>query len=598
MKISRVYSNRPKEFELIDFNDDALSVVMGEIRLPENLNKDVHNLGKTTLGKLLDFCFLARKHPSFFLFKHEDIFEDYIFYMEIIVSLESFLTVKRSVKNASKVSFMFHNEKKQNYSELPPSDWDHSEVSFEKARRILDSHLSLIDVKPWSFRKGIGYLVRGQDDYQDVFKLKKFASKDRDWKPFLAHVLGFDSEIVIDHYDKEEALQKKEDEEQIVKNELGGSIDDLSAISGMLLLSRREADEKQSLLDSFDFEQQDKKTVEDLVNDIDLQISSLNRQRYSLVRENTKITKSLEVDKVVFNPESAEALFGEAGVVFPGQLKKDYQQLMEFNKAITTERAKYLRKERKEIELSIAEINQQLAALGENRVKTLNFLTDDKVFDKYKYITNELVELRATIRVLEEKEVYLKKLQQLRAEIRELKDDIKEVQEKVEQDVELQNSTSDSQFSDIRLFFSEIVDSVISKKALLKVFVNSKGHMQFSAEILDATGRTTSADDGHTYRKLLCIAFDLAVLRAHSGGSFPKFVYHDGVFESLDDRKKRSLIEVIRQYSDSGIQCIISAIDSDLPAGATPGEIFSSKEVVLTLHDEGVSGRLFKISEW
>ncbi|MFB8370358.1 DUF2326 domain-containing protein [Pseudarthrobacter sp. NPDC055928] len=39
----------------------------------------------------------------------------------------------------------------------------------------------------------------------------------------------------------------------------------------------------------------------------------------------------------------------------------------------------------------------------------------------------------------------------------------------------------------------------------------------------------------------MCMAFDLAVLSAHLGSGFPRFVYHDGAFESLDSRKKRSL---------------------------------------------------------
>ena len=60
MKLSRLYSNKPELFEPVEFVQD-LNVVMAEIRLPENRNKDTHNLGKTTLGRLLDFGFLAKK---------------------------------------------------------------------------------------------------------------------------------------------------------------------------------------------------------------------------------------------------------------------------------------------------------------------------------------------------------------------------------------------------------------------------------------------------------------------------------------------------------------------------------------------------------
>ena len=114
-----------------------------------------------------------------------------------------------------------------------------------------------------------------------------------------------------------------------------------------------------------------------------------------------------------------------------------------------------------------------------------------------------------------------------------------------------------------------------------------------------SSGNETSADLGHTYRKLLCIAFDLAVLRAHLDNKFPRFVFHDGVFESLDNRKKENLLAVIRQYASLGIQPIITLIDSELPKrGEKDGPVFEANEIILTLHDENDQGRLFKMKAW
>ncbi|MGY4428478.1 uncharacterized protein YydD (DUF2326 family) [Bradyrhizobium sp. F1.13.1] len=139
---------------------------------------------------------------------------------------------------------------------------------------------------------------------------------------------------------------------------------------------------------------------------------------------------------------------------------------------------------------------------------------------------------------------------------------------------------------------------MLDRKALLSVAVNQQGHLDFRAEILDEAGNTTSADLGHTYRKLLCVAFDLAVLRAHIDEPFPRFAYHDGVLESLDDRKKENLIAVLRRYTDIGLQCLITLIDSDLPPRSVDEPVFSSEEIVLLLHDQDVSGRLFKMPTW
>ena len=90
----------------------------------------------------------------------------------------------------------------------------------------------------------------------------------------------------------------------------------------------------------------------------------------------------------------------------------------------------------------------------------------------------------------------------------------------------------------------------------------------------------------------------MAILRSRLDDKFPRFVYHDGVFESLDDRKKENLLTVIRRYTTIGIQSIITLIDSDLPVRASGESVFDPSEVVLVLHDEDESGRLFKMKAW
>jgi uncharacterized protein YydD (DUF2326 family) len=91
----------------------------------------------------------------------------------------------------------------------------------------------------------------------------------------------------------------------------------------------------------------------------------------------------------------------------------------------------------------------------------------------------------------------------------------------------------------------------------------------------------------------------MAVLRANLEKRAPRFVYHDGVFESLDDRKKLNLLAVMREYASFGLQFVITLIDSELPAPAKGDEsIFADEEIVLRLHDEGPEGRLFKMAAW
>ncbi len=575
-----------------------MNVVMAEIRLPENRGKDTHNLGKTTLGRLLDFGFLAKRDPKFFLFKHSDLFKEFIFFLEIELEDASFVTIRRSVKEATKISFKRHQAGHQDLSGLALTEWDHVNMPFERARELLDGVLDWRAIKPWAYRKGLGYLLRSQDDFRDVFHLRKFAAAHSDWKPFLAHVLGFDAQLIVEHYEKEEQLSKKQAIAQTIKNELGGSIEDISKIEGILLLKQKEAEKKQTLLDAFDFRTQDKDSTKQLVDDIDVKIASLNAERYSYNQTKKKIISSLEEDQILFNPDEAQRLFEEAGVLFKGQIKKDFQQLIDFNRAITDERRGYLQEEREEVEAELKRINAELNFLGKKRSEMLSFLSETDIFGKYKQVSDEMVILRADITSLERQRGFLHRLQELRKEIRALTEERGNLQAQIEANVEKQNSDQDSLFSAIRVFFNEIVEEVIDRKALLSVSPNQLGHLEFKAEILDESGNATSADLGHTYRKLLCIAFDLAVLRAHLDEKYPRFVYHDGVFESLDDRKKENLLAIIRRYAELGLQPIITLIDSDLPVRAGDQPVFSSDEIVITLHDEGEKGRIFKMRAW
>lgn len=598
MKLSRLYSNKPELFEPVDFAP-GLNVIMAEIRQPENRTKDTHNLGKTTLGRLLDFVFLAKRDPKFFLFKHNELFKSFIFFLEIELEDASFVTIRRGVEEATKISFKRHEAGHQDLSVLPAVEWDHLNMPFERARELLDGLLDLRAIKPWAYRKGLGYLLRSQEDFRDVFHLRKFAAAHSDWKPFLAHILGFDAQLVLKHYKKEEQLAEKQAIAQTIKHELGGSVQDISKIEGILLLKQKEAEKKQTLLDAFDFRTQDKDSTKQLVDGVDERIASLNAERYSLNQNKKKIITSLEEDQILFNPDEAQRLFEEAGVLFNGQVKKDFQQLIEFNRAITDERRSYLQEEREEIEAELKRVNAELNTLGKKRSEMLSFLSETDIFGKYKQVSDEMVILRADITSLERQRGFLHRLQDLRTEIRALTEERGNLQTQIEANVEKQNSDQNSLFSAIRVFFNEIVEEVIDRKALLSVSPNQLGHLEFKAEILDETGNATSADLGFTYRKLLCIAFDLSVLRAHLDDKYPRFVYHDGVFESLDDRKKENLLAIIRRYADLGLQPIITLIDSDLPSRAVEDEpVFSSDEVVITLHDEGAQGRIFKMKTW
>lgn len=599
MKLSRLYTNLPDLFPAINFRS-GLNAVLAVIKLPENKRKDTHNLGKSTLIRLIDFCFLSKKKTDLFLFKHADRFADFVFFLEIETAPGHFLTIRRSVAHATQIAFKHHAAHGQDFSALPLDHWDHIAPSFDKARELLDSFLGWTPLSThWSYRQLMGYLLRSQDDYQEVFQLRKFVGRHKEWKPFLARLLGFDDGQITALYEQEDLLEEKRREAQTLRHSLGFSDGDLARVEGVILVKERDIESRQKLLDTFDFNQADFQHTQELVSHTDVRIAELNQRRYTLVKNQKKIEDSLGDDDHRLNVNATQQLFEEAGVLFPAQLKQDFEQLLRFNQSISEERTTLLREELQDINKELQTVNAELVQLSEERSQQLKFLAETDVFDKYKAISSELTEIKASVADLHHQKDNLLKLDALRKEIQQASLDCEQLRGNVEANVCAQ-SDKDSLYSRIRIYFDEIIEKVIDRKAILSVSLNNEGHLEFKAEILDTVGNATSADAGHTYRKLLCVAFDLAILRAHLdlGETFPRFVFHDGIFETLDNRKKENLLAVLHQYADLGLQPVVTAIDSDLPPRPDSAPFFSSDEIILSLDDQGDNGRLFKMPAW
>ena len=146
MRLRRLYSNLDHYFTPIQFND-GLNVVLAEIRLPENKSKSSHNLGKSTLARVIDFCLLGSANKDHFFKKREDLFGEFVFFLEIELLDGSFLTIRRAAANASKVSFSVSPTTQPDLTSLPEDDWSHFELPFAKAKPLLDGYLDLRDIR-------------------------------------------------------------------------------------------------------------------------------------------------------------------------------------------------------------------------------------------------------------------------------------------------------------------------------------------------------------------------------------------------------------------------------------------------------------------
>ncbi|MFY7763660.1 DUF2326 domain-containing protein [Yersinia enterocolitica] len=150
-------------------------------------------------------------------------------------------------------------------------------------------------------------------------------------------------------------------------------------------------------------------------------------------------------------------------------------------------------------------------------------------------------------------------------------------------------------YKTIKENFASFVKLVLDKDGRISTEQNGEGNLVFHAGFVNGDFNFTSESDGCSYKKILCMGYDLAVNLAYANKNFIRFIYHDGGLETLDSRKKLEFLKYVRSIPGLyGTQYILTVIDSDLPEGFS----FNNEEIVLKLHDNGDNGLLFKMPSW
>lgn len=602
MQISRVYSNKPDIFAPIEFNCEEnatrLNIIYGEVRHPSDQKRDSHNLGKTTLLHLIDFLLLKGTSPEHFLVRNKERFEDFVFFVELALRAGDFATVRRGAGNPNRVAMTRHLEAGLELVAAADDAWDHPDLSRDDAVRLLDGWLDLAILKPYDFRKAITYFLRAQGDYGDELQLQKFsAGKDRDWKPFVAHLFGFNETPVIRKYELDDNIGKLKSQLAERQAEVQFKEDQLPELTARLSVLQQQVDESDRALDAFEFDDEERRMMKELVESVEVEVAAINERVYNIRYDINQISEALS-HKDKFDLKEVELAFKETGIHFPGQLKKSYEVLVSFNRQVTQERNAALRTRQKSLAEEENQLLERKRMLDRDRELKLRILRDTDTFEKFKALQNNLARERAQIVYLEEQRKKLELVADLARQVREAERDRGRVVDEIKATVARPSPV----FERFTATFNSYCLRVLNHEGMFYFRVNSNDNFDYSIglSLPGKTGVVSSQSEGTSYKKLICALFDLALLKVYETAPFFHFVYHDGVLEGLDDRKKIALLEVVReQTSTKRLQYIFSMIDSDMPRDAQGERLeFPPDEIVLRLHDDGAEGRLFKMAEF
>lgn len=602
MQLSRIYSNLPDIFAPVAFNHGSranlLNVVLGEVHHPKDKKRDSHNLGKTTLLHLIDFMMLKGLSQEHFLYKHQDRFNDFVFYLEIALNSGDYATVRRSVAQPTRIGLTRHEESDLDLTEAADDAWDHADLPIEEAVKLLDAWLDLRQLRPYDYRMAITYFLRAQNDWTDELQLRKFQrGRDLYWKPFVAHLFGFNETPIIRKYELDDTVQKLRQKQAEQQAEVQFREEDLPKLAAELGVLQQQVDELELQLDAFSFDDEERRIMRDLVETVEKETAELNQQIYNMRYDIRQIDSSL-AHKDKFDLAEVDAIFKEAKLHFPTQLKKQYAELVEFKKKVTHERNVALRRRRKELEAAKDLAESKKSQLDNQRELQLRVLRTTDTFEKFKALQRELSKQRAQLVYLEEQR---KKLEGVADTARQMRESERE-RGRVVDEIKAMLEKPTVIYERFRRIFNEYCQKVLNHEGIFFFYVNSNNNLDYeiSLGLAGQTGAASSQGDGTSYKKIVCALFDLALLKVYENTAFFHFVYHDGMLEALDDRRKLAFLDIVReQISDKHLQYIMTVIASDLPRNEKGRVVkFSNDEVVLHLHDGGREGRLFRMAEF
>ncbi|MFV8333230.1 DUF2326 domain-containing protein [Flavobacterium sp. GSP14] len=579
MKISKIYSN--KNFKNIEFNEKFNAIVAF---IESDKKEDTHNLGKTSLIRVIDFLLLSSFEKNTDKLLGNKIFIGQEFYGELKLNDGKYLIIKRSINTPTKISFKLNISKLDNFK--LDIDWD-EEFPLKKAKARLNEYLDFNILPNWDYRKSITYFLRSQQDYLDVFKLNKFKGKDKDWKPFVFDLLGFNGNLILNKLEVEIEIKTLKERLQTLKSEAQIDTSEKDRLEGLLEIKKNELFEIKNQIDKFNFFKEDIQTNKELVEEIDVKLQAFNTDRYRISYEINKIELSLSDINDDVDDKAINSLFDEVNLYYPQQLKKEYNDLINFQKSLTIERKKYLFETLTELKNEYSVLNLNIKEIEYQKGDLLSLLTQKDSYYKFKEYQKKVITLEVEVERIKDKIKVIDSSLIIENDITEKRESIKNYI------LTLKEALSQRKHSKINKIFNSIIKEIIDTNALISLKLNNQGNVEFNADYQNKIDLLkTSESQGTTYKKLLCVAFDLSLLVNFSDNSFYKFVYHDGVLEGLDDRIKIRYITLVKEFCEKyDLQYIVTLIDSDLPKDMP--DLIEDNDICLRLNDKDNNGKLF-----
>ena len=279
-----------------------------------------------------------------------------------------------------------------------------------------------------------------------------------------------------------------------------------------------------------------------------------------------------------------EKIYAEAGVLFQGSVLQPLSEVIEFHKAIVSNRKEYLRNEITSLRKEIIEINNRIAVLSTQRSEKMKILETHGALAEYVLIQDRYAEAK---QLLEDAKKRLESAEYIEDSKSRLKIENQELLIKSRQDYNERIQIREQAIS----LFKTNTEFLYPEAGTLTIDLKETGY-SFGVDI------KSSRSQGVNYMKVFCYDMVLAELGC-ARNQYPDFLVHDStIFDGVDERQvARALILAHLKCEKLGYQ-YICLVNSDMIPYEEFDDEFTSQfnsNIVLRISDDQENGGLLGI---
>lgn len=584
--IHSIKSNNPN-FKSVTFHSGFNVILADRNRNDKTEDKQTRNgAGKTTLVEIIHFCLGSRVLGNS-VFKNENL-KGWSFILAIdignkVYELERFTDCPSKIYidgDTSTLKFECTYDKQAKRYYVAP-------IAFNKA--MLEEFFGIVVTKSTqkhvpSFRELISYTIRKNvEGYRNAFEFFS-GQKASSVQICNAYFLNLSMEYAGQFQSLKEKKKGIEDYKNATKSGIIGPFSlNIGELSTEVITRQKDVNLLKEQLDTFRIHPQ--------YEDISKEANALTDEIHTLTNTLILRKRLLERYEASYAEEDSglpisdiETIYAEAGVLFQNSIIHPLSQVIEFHKAIVSNRKEYLRNEITALRKDIAEINNQITGLSTQRSEKMKILETHGALTEYVLIQDRYAEAK---QLLEDAKKRLESAEYIEDSKSRLKIENQELLIKSRQDY---NERIQLREQAISLFKSN-TEFLYPEGGTLTIDLKETGY-SFGVKI------KSSRSQGVNYMKVFCYDMVLAELgcaRRHH----PGFLVHDStIFDGVDERQvARALILAQLKCENLGYQ-YICLINSDMIPYQEFDDEFTSQfnsDIVLRISDNQEKGGLLGI---